>query len=41
MTNVSIYDDTAEMLEKASEKSDISIAELIDTLVQDYLDEIL
>ena len=40
MTNVNIYDDTADLLEKASEEKDISIAEIIDMLVQDYLEEI-
>ena len=40
MTNITIYSDTFEKLEKLSEEKDIAIADIIDTLVFDYLDEV-
>ena len=34
MTNINVYDDTAEELEKVAEKLDITVAELVDQLLE-------
>lgn len=39
MTNITIYDDTAEKLEEIAERQDTTVAELIDALM-DFIDEI-
>jgi len=39
MTNITVYDDTAEKLEEIAEKNDTTIAELIDMLIE-YADEL-
>lgn len=39
MTNISVYDDTAETLEQIAERHDTTIAELIDQLVNEFEDE--
>ena len=39
MTNISVYDDTAEKLEQAADRNNTTIAEIID-LLMDYLEDI-
>lgn len=39
MTNISIYDVTAKQIEDIAEKNDTTAAEIIETLVLDYIDE--
>ncbi len=39
MTNITVYDDTAEKLEEIAEKNDTSVAEVIDMLME-YADEL-
>ena len=39
MTTVNVYDDTAKLLEEASEDKDITVAGLIDMLL-DFIDEV-
>ena len=39
MTNVMIYDVTANQLEEVAEKNDTTVAEIVETLVLDYLEE--
>ena len=39
MTNILVYDDTAEMLEKLADKLDRYIADIVDELVTDYGEE--
>ena len=39
MTNILVYDDTAEKLEEISDKNDMTVAEIIDALM-DFIDEI-
>lgn len=39
MTIIRVYDDTAKILEKVSEEKDVSIAEVIDALM-DFIDEL-
>lgn len=39
MTNISIYDDTAKILEEVAEKQGTTIAEIIDELI-DYVDDL-
>ena len=40
MTRVEIYDDTLERLEKKAEEEDRSVADILDELVSDYIDEV-
>lgn len=40
MTTISVYDDTAKRLEASSELMDVPVAEIIDALVSDYLEEL-
>ena len=39
MTNVTIYDVEAEILEKVADINDTTVAEVIEVLVNDYLEE--
>lgn len=39
MTNISVYTSTAEELEKLAEDNDLSIAEVVDALM-DFVDEL-
>jgi len=39
MTNVSIYDVEAEVLEKVAYANDTTVAEIIEVLVTDYLED--
>ena len=39
MTNVSIYDVEAEILEKVADVNDTTVAEIIEVLVTDYLED--
>ena len=39
MTNVSLYDVTAKQLEQIANDNDTTIAEVIETLVLDYMEE--
>lgn len=41
MTNIYVFDDTATTLVDIADNMDISVAELIDQLVSDHLDELL
>jgi 6-phosphogluconate dehydrogenase (decarboxylating) len=41
MTNVLVYDYTAQAIEEAAEKMDTTAAEILDELVSDYLSEIV
>lgn len=39
MTNISIYDVEAEVLEKVADTNDTTVAEIIEVLVTDYLED--
>ena len=40
MTNITVYDDTYAMLEKLADKTDRTVADIVDELVTDYGEEI-
>lgn len=40
MTNITVYDYIAEKLDKAAEQLDTTVAEVVEQLVDDYLEEI-
>ena len=39
MTNITVYDVEADALEKVAEANDTTVAEIIEVLVTDYLEE--
>lgn len=39
MTNILVYDTEAEQLERLADNNDTNVAEIIETLVTDYLEE--
>lgn len=41
MTSITVYDYIAKKLEKAADQLDTTVAEIVDELVSDYLDEII
>lgn len=40
MTGIMVYDDTAKMVEELAERLDTTVADVIDTLVSDYGEEL-
>lgn len=40
MTTIIVYDETAKVLEKLADKLDVSVAEIVDSLVFDYGEEL-
>ena len=40
MTNITVYDDTAKIVEELAERLDTTVADVIDTLVSDYGEEL-
>lgn len=40
MTRVDVYDTTADKLRELADASDVTVAEVIDTLVEDYGEEL-
>ena len=40
MTGIMVYDDTAKMIEELAERLDTTVADVIDTLVSDYGEEL-
>ena len=40
MTSIMVYDDTAKMVEELAERLDTTVADVIDTLVSDYGEEL-
>ena len=41
MTNIEVYDYVAEKLEQAAQELDTTVAEVVEELVADYLEEIV
>lgn len=40
MTGIMVYDDTAKMIEELAERLDTTVADIVDTLVSDYGEEL-